>query len=598
MSKTHSYPLIALLFLLLSSPVYSQSNQLDPVTGVQFDGTDISWDPLPGATGYNVHLNFDYLDTVSLGTSYTPTQSGRYYIAAFDELGNFSPLQIIENDVIATTNTVDVELSAISTTEEINPPANLSGTVYSLTAGELFWDRVNFQAIEYDVTLNGEFLGTTEGTSFFVDTLVPESQNIILVYARNESGQLSEPAALIFETFGSDFPLAAIGEPLSNFGPNGLTPPNNPRLTIYSLTAAELMWERADADENIVSTEISRDGEVIGTTEGNSFYDDNRESGQAHFYELVSVNGSGERSSPSIVRPNPFDGDTASIVNRLLTGISDVTARNPHQRFFPLLRDFTRDKELHPELVLQETAFIVDAERGSFTSSEYDCATGSVAIESVDSRFGTFRMFFDMCSSAGLIYDGNLSIVNSDLGGFTANYNQLTIQGEGINARLSGEVLRNVGRAANFAGELYRTFVYELIDSEQQNPLLQTTRVELTRLQLSDNLATTPRSTFRTEFTVTAAWTFGQQMNVGTAREFRDADLGQGNYLSGELIARGADGQELLWDAGFPDNSSWYATVRKSDSSFSIPGEWSDEIRLPCLSITFGDDAIPGCAGL
>ena len=383
MSKTHSYPLIALLFLLLSSPVYSQSNQLDPVTGVQFDGTDISWDPLPGATGYNVHLNFDYLDTVSLGTSYTPTQSGRYYIAAFDELGNFSPLQIIENDVIATTNTVDVELSAISTTEEINPPANLSGTVYSLTAGELFWDRVNFQAIEYDVTLNGEFLGTTEGTSFFVDTLVPESQNIILVYARNESGQLSEPAALIFETFGSDFPLAAIGEPLSNFGPNGLTPPNNPRLTIYSLTAAELMWERADADENIVSTEISRDGEVIGTTEGNSFYDDNRESGQAHFYELVSVNGSGERSSPSIVRPNPFDGDTASIVNRLLTGISDVTARNPHQRFFPLLRDFTRDKELHPELVLQETAFIVDAERGSFTSSEYDCATGSVAIESL-----------------------------------------------------------------------------------------------------------------------------------------------------------------------------------------------------------------------
>ena len=596
MSKTCNYSLVPLLFLFLSLPVYSQSSQLEPVTGVQFDGTDISWDPLLGAAGYNVHLNFEYLDTVSSSTSYTPTQSGRYYIAAFDELGNFSPLQIIENDVVATTNTVDVELSATSSTEEVNPPANLSGTVYSLTAGELFWDRVNFQAIEYDVTLNGEFLGTTEGTSFFVDTLIPESQNFILVNARNDSGQRSEPAALIFETFGSDFPQAAIGDPLSNSGPNGLTPPNNPRLTVYSLTAAELMWERPSTDENVVGTEISRNGEVIGIAEGNSFYDDNRESGQAFFYELVAVNASGERSSPSIVRPNPFDGDTASIVDRLLSGISDVTARNPHQRFFPLLRDFTRDRELHPELVLQETTFVVDAERGSFTSNEYDCATGSLLIESVDSRFGTFRMFFDMCSSAGLVYDGNLSIVNSDVGGFTANYNQLTIQDEGVNARLNGEVVRNVGRAVNFTSELYRPLVYELFDSEQQNALLQTTQVEL-RQEIADNLVTTPRSSLRTNFTVTAEWTFGQEITVTTTREFQDADLGQGNYLSGELVATGADGQELLWEAGFPDDSSWYATVRKSDSNFSISGQWSDEITLPCLSITSGDDAIPGCAG-
>ena len=188
MSKTRSQPLIVLFFLLLSLPVYSQSSQLDPVTGVQFDGAEISWDPLPGAIGYNVHLNFTYLDTVSTGTSYTPTESGRYFIAAFDGLGNFSPLQIIENDVVATTNTVDVDLSTISTTEEINPPANLTGTVYSMTAGELFWERVNFRAFEYDLTLNGDFLGTTSGNSFFVDSLVPDSQNIILVYAHNESG--------------------------------------------------------------------------------------------------------------------------------------------------------------------------------------------------------------------------------------------------------------------------------------------------------------------------------------------------------------------------------------------------------------------------
>ena len=596
MSKTRSYPLIVLFFLLLSLPVYSQSSQLDPVTGVQFDGAEISWDLLPGAIGYNVHLNFTYLDTVSTGTSYTPTESGRYFIAAFDELGNFSPLQIIENDVVATTNTADVDLSTISTTEEINPPANLTGTVYSMTAGELFWERVNFRAFEYDLTLNGNFLGTTSGNSFFVDSLVPDSQNIILVYAHNESGQRSEAVALILETFGSDFPRAAIGDPINTPSPDGLTAPQNAQLTVYSLTAAELIWDRPSADENVVSTEISRNGEIIGTAEGNSFYDDNRESGQPYFYELVAINANGDRSSTSVVSPNPFEGDTTSIVNRLLSGISDVTARNPHQRFFTLLRDFTRDKDLHPELVLQDMTFVFDAERGSFTNSEYDCATGSLVIESVDSRFGTFRMFFDMCSSAGLIYDGNLSIVNSDIGGFTANYDQLTIQGEGADVRLNGEVVRNVGRAVNFTSELYRPLVYELFDSEQPNALLQTTQVEL-RQEIDDNLFTTPRSSLRTNFTVTAGWTFGQEMTVSTTRIFQDADLGQGNYLSGELVATGADGQQLLWDASFPDDSSWYATVRRSDSTFSIPGQWSDDITLPCLSITTGDDAIPGCAG-
>ena len=593
MRKICSGSLIPFLFLLLSLPVYSQSSQLEPVTGVQFDGTDISWNPLPGATGYNVHLNFDYLDTVSIGTSYTPTQSGRYYIAAFDELGNFSPLQIIENDVVATTNTVDIELST-SGPDVVNPPANLNGTVYSLTAGELFWDRVNFRAFEYDLTLNGESLGTTEGTSFFVDSLTPNSENIVLVYARNESGQLSEPVTLIFDTNRTDFPHAAIGDMPESPDSGALSAPQNPQLLVYSLTAAELRWARPSAVENVVATEISRNGEIIGTAEGNSFYDDTRDPGQGHFYELVAVNANGDRSQASLVSPNPFEGDTASVVDRMLAGISDVTTRNPHRHFIPLLRDFTRNRDLHTELVLQDTRFVFDTERGSFTLSEYDCASGSLAIESVDSRFGIFRLFFDMCSSNGLIYDGNFSLVNTDIGGFNAFYDQLAIQGEGINVRISGVVERNVGRAVNFKTELYEPLVYELFDSEQPNIQLQTTRVNL-RQEIADNLFTTPRSRFRTNFTVTAGWTFGQQITVTTEQEFQDADLGQGNYLSGELVATGADGQQLIWDAGFPNDTSWYATVRKTDSSFSIPGEWNDAIALPCLSITSGDDAIPGC---
>ena len=78
------------------------------------------------------------------------------------------------------------------------------------------------------------------------------------------------------------------------------SPPEDIRITIYSPTAAELFWTRAPQRERVRSTEVRRDGELIATVPGNSFYDDTRECGTAYVYELTAIDADGLRSEPSV----------------------------------------------------------------------------------------------------------------------------------------------------------------------------------------------------------------------------------------------------------------------------------------------------------
>ena len=77
--------------------------------------------------------------------------------------------------------------------------------------------------------------------------------------------------------------------------------PVNAELAIYSdhlidSNLAELIWDRAPDAERIVQTEIFRDDELLGISEGNSFLDSSRLPKTPYWYELVSVNADGERS--------------------------------------------------------------------------------------------------------------------------------------------------------------------------------------------------------------------------------------------------------------------------------------------------------------
>jgi len=106
-----------ILFLMMLSPALwltsALADALPPVTGVSFDGNAISWDELDGAEGYNIYVDdFDYIDTVVGGTEYVPVINATYFISAFNNVGNYSPLQVITDDVAPLTNSVVVSLDA------------------------------------------------------------------------------------------------------------------------------------------------------------------------------------------------------------------------------------------------------------------------------------------------------------------------------------------------------------------------------------------------------------------------------------------------------------------------------------------------------
>jgi len=71
--------------------------------------------------------------------------------------------------------------------------------------------------------------------------------------------------------------------------------------TVYYSTAAEIFWVRAIEDAGVVSTEVTRDGMVIGNSPGNSFFDDTRTEGANHVYTLVAIDALGSRSEPATI---------------------------------------------------------------------------------------------------------------------------------------------------------------------------------------------------------------------------------------------------------------------------------------------------------
>lgn len=84
-SAPHRSIQLLILFLVLGEAV------ADPprVTGLSLEGDRLSRDAQEGATGYNIHLDHDYFDTVRGTTSYTVTEPGRYHVISFNDDGEF-----------------------------------------------------------------------------------------------------------------------------------------------------------------------------------------------------------------------------------------------------------------------------------------------------------------------------------------------------------------------------------------------------------------------------------------------------------------------------------------------------------------------------
>ncbi len=256
-------------------------------------------------TRYEVQSNGTLATTVDALSYFSDTLvAGRAYefvVTAIDNEGNRS--------TPATVNFIGGNRSAPANDDPVVPPvsgslpapANLRADVYSSSSFEVFWDRVASAALNYEVSLNGQAVKTTNGTSWYAAGLQSAQPYTVDVVAIDTSGNRSNASSVAVSTRGSGTVTDPVTNPGTGSGTDAPSAPQNARLVVYSSTAAELFWDRPPASAGVLSTRIQRDGAQIGETNGISFYDNTRAPGKSYRYELIALNAAGAQSAPAVI---------------------------------------------------------------------------------------------------------------------------------------------------------------------------------------------------------------------------------------------------------------------------------------------------------
>ena len=197
----------------------------------------------------------------------------------------------------------------------VAPPAGLRAEVYSATEAKLFWNRSPVAGTNYKIRRDGAPVGASNTTDFYDNRLSGGRRYTYTVIAFDRSGRASAPATISVRTpaagtaaapggnpFGAAAPAPA-GQPTAAPQPaaGGVPAPANASLRVYSPTTAELFWQRPAPSAGVVSTEVRRDGTVVQTGGGTSYYDANRVAGRTYRYELTAIGAGGRRSSVTVV---------------------------------------------------------------------------------------------------------------------------------------------------------------------------------------------------------------------------------------------------------------------------------------------------------
>jgi len=298
--------------------------------------------------GYEIRKNGELLTTIDALSFFTddlvPGEINAFTVTAIDFNDERSAAASVAFITGGTAATDDTQVDVSDSADRPTSPANLRVSVYSNTAAEVFWDRVEGQTLSYEVSINGAVVQTTFGTSSFLDNLTPGSSAQVDVVAIDASGQRSS-AANVTVTTGGASSVADISTdedpPTSSPEAPTTTPVSNPAATddtlpeirpqdlsieVYSASTAELFWTPVgNFRPRIFANEIRRDGVLIDTVEGEflrSYLDATREQGVIYEYQVTAVSSAG-RATASITGP----GFNASASDDLVT--NDPEPLNP-----------------------------------------------------------------------------------------------------------------------------------------------------------------------------------------------------------------------------------------------------------------------------
>lgn len=448
-------------------------------------------------------------------------------------------------------------------------PSNLRGEVYSSNAGEVFWDRVSGANLSYEVSLDGEVVTTTTGTSYFAGNRPEIDGTSVGVVAIGPDGARSSASST---TLGS-------GDGSSNpdLGTDAPPAPANARINVYSGTAAELFFDRAPASANVVETEIVRDGETLGTTNGTSFFDPNRTPGRSYTYELVAVNASGARSAATTVGDGTGGNDDSiiSVDNRdeILANLLDVFYGRVYEDVYDSARFAFRGEQ-------GRTAVGSGGTPGTGAFECEDGGGGSTLSGSSENFSEEFTGSLSSCLIDGVTYNGTTEHRGNGRSTFEESVSGFSARGP------EGELESLTGNVESGRTTLALTRKALSVERYQSTGGRGAVLIEdASTFVTDDNVEQSNQASF--EATVTAPWTGGEPLEISTSEQFVDSDLfepfEQVRYTQGSLTAEAADGSTLILDAanGDPDSFTLTVEAQGSASSFTIP--WQPDNLLPCF---------------
>lgn len=482
-------------------------------------------------------------------------------------------------------------------------PDEVTGLVYSGTAAEIFWPRVDGPVVAYAVSRDGVELGEFDALSYFDDTLEPDNRYVYSVVSVEADGTRSEAVSTEI----------VVGDVVDQDPSFELASPTNLTQTIYSDTATEFFWDRVNTSSLVY--EISLNGEPVGSgiTDGISSYIDSLTPGADYTFSVVAVApDSSSRSEPAELSfempgggPEPDVDDPAvptTAADTTLQNVLGIINNNAHDRvkFGLFAFDFFTDVPA-PGLSPRDASAVITEDR------TFDCSGGGSL--SAMPQVARAVVTFEDCNLDNTLRNGNVIIGkgSDDDASITmvySGYQETQIASdpkEDVVVEIPNGIFEKGDNAlgpSNFSREFMAT------------PLLYTltTRAgvesvkDLQRNSTYDRDVEDPSAAVEliVKFEVESFWTSGNVMDVDTSTVFGNYDSTTGYYTTGKLSiienssvtltgTQTPTGNSIELDADTGDVDTYLFTVTEGDAVISELRNWADlPEALPCPIPAFG----------
>lgn len=348
--------------------------------------------------------------------------------------------------------------SIFSVVEGVETPESLYANIYSPTAAELFWNRAAQPALRYEISIGDSVLGTTQGTSYFLDNLQPGSSYDFTVRARNSQGEFSPQSSINVQTTRRD---------VLPTNPVSLQTPTGFKAQVYSDTALELFWDKQATGQ--IFQVLNAKGDPLIQTDGGSYFLSGLTPADSFLFSVVAVGANGDTSEPARIKVDterrlPESSITIDNADSVLASMIDFANGKPF-----------RDIE---QLMTPGVSAVLDASVSFIRNGT--TSTGSLTlVEGTGGGLDTINFAGlnggQFTCDAGGIAEG-LSIFGGETSQDYAVSLDECILPQGI---FSGKVQTFSGGRSGYSGNGYTNVKFEQLDSSRKYQYDASTRTEI-----------------------------------------------------------------------------------------------------------------------